>query len=72
MALAITSIIDMISFLYSNTQQRKHRTMNIANTFINIISSMKQSRWILPALVALALISASLGVTGCSPPHHGM
>src|ERR1017187_7425990 len=27
----------MISFLCSNTQQRKHRTMNIANTFINII-----------------------------------
>ena len=44
--------------------------MKTINNLINKISQMKQSKWILPALMALALVTAFLGVTGCSPPHH--
>lgn len=44
--------------------------MKTANNLINQISLMKQSMWILPALTALALVTALLGVTRCKPPHH--
>ena len=44
--------------------------METTKNLINRISSMKQSKWILSALTLLALATAVLGVTGCSPPHH--
>lgn len=44
--------------------------MNAINDFINNASLTKQSKWIVPALIALAVVIAFLGVTGCSPPHH--
>ena len=44
--------------------------MKTTNNLINQISLMKQSKWIPPALMALVLVTAILGVTGCSPPHH--
>ena len=46
--------------------------MKTPNDFINEICMMKQSKWIFRAFMALALVTAFLGVTGCSPPHHGM
>ena len=44
--------------------------MKTANNLINTVSEVMQSKWIPPALMALALLTAFLGVTGCSPPHH--
>lgn len=44
--------------------------MKTTQHLINDIRLMKQSKWIPPALMALALATAFLGVTGCSPPHH--
>ena len=44
--------------------------MKTTNNFIVKISPMKQSKWILPALMAFAIVTVLLGVTGCSPPHH--
>ena len=44
--------------------------METINSLINKINQMKQSKWILPALMALAVVTAFLGVTGCSPPPH--
>ena len=44
--------------------------MNTINSPIDAISPMSRSKWILPALMALAIVIAFLGVTGCSPPHH--
>ena len=44
--------------------------MKTINDVINTISLMKQSRRILAALMALALVTALLGMTGCSPPQH--
>jgi hypothetical protein len=49
---------------------RENRVMKTTNNLINRIGPMKQSKWILSALMALALVIAFLGVTGCSPPHH--
>ena len=44
--------------------------MKTTKKLINDIRLMKQSEWIPSALMALALVTAFLGVTGCSPPHH--
>jgi flagellar motor component MotA len=44
--------------------------MKTTNNLINELSQMKQSKWILPALMAFALVAAFLGVTGCSPHPH--
>ena len=44
--------------------------MKTKNNLISNISPMKQSKWILPALMASALVVAFLGVTGCSPHPH--
>lgn len=44
--------------------------MKTTKTLIDDIRLMKQSKWIPPALMALAFVTAFLGVTGCSPPHH--
>jgi hypothetical protein len=60
----------MLSLVYSQTQQRKKRVMNTTNTLINTIGPMHPSQWILPVLLALALVSVSLSLTGCPSPHH--
>jgi hypothetical protein len=52
------------------TFDKGERVMKTTNNLTNKISLMKQSKWILPALMALALVTAVLGVNGCSPPHH--
>ncbi len=45
--------------------------MKTTNNLINKVSQMAQSKWILPTLMVLTLVTAFLGVTGCSsPPHH--
>ena len=44
--------------------------MKTTEHLINRISLMKQSKWILQTLMALALVTAFLGVTGCPSPHH--
>lgn len=44
--------------------------MNTIHNLISDISLRKESKWIVPALMALALLTVILGVTGCSPPHH--
>ena len=33
------------------------------------ISAIQQSKWLMPTLMALALVVAVLGVTGCKPHH---
>ena len=53
-----------------NIQQRKNDFMKTTNNLIDRIIPLTQSKWILPILTALALATATLGVTGCSPPHH--
>jgi hypothetical protein len=54
----------------NDTQQRDYNFMKTTNRFINELSLMKQSKWIVPALIAMALVTALLGVTGCSPHPH--
>jgi hypothetical protein len=54
----------------SDTQQRENNFMKTTNSLINELSLMKQSKWIVPALIAMALVTALLGVTGCSPHPH--
>jgi hypothetical protein len=44
--------------------------MKATNSLINELNLMKQSKWIVPALMAMALVPALLGVTGCSPHPH--
>jgi hypothetical protein len=44
--------------------------MKTTNNLINTVSQIKRSTWILPAMMAAALIIAFLGVSGCSPPAH--
>ena len=44
--------------------------MNTINSLMDAISPMTRLKWILPGLIALAHVTAFLGVTGCSPPHH--
>lgn len=34
-----------------------------------IIDSITQSKCLLPLLIAVTLVTAVFGVTGCSPPH---
>ena len=31
---------------------------------------LRQSNWLTPALMSLALVVTVLGVTGCGTPHH--
>ena len=44
--------------------------MKITSNLIDAIISIERAKCILPALMALTLVTAFLGVTGCSPPHH--
>jgi hypothetical protein len=48
----------------------ENRVMKTVNNLNDKVSQMKQSKWMLPALMALALVTALFGMTGCSPPHH--
>ncbi len=45
--------------------------MKRINNLIDRLSQVKQSKWILPTLMTLVLVTAVLGVTGCpsSLPH---
>ena len=43
--------------------------MKMKNKVINSIVAVTQSKWMRPALMALALVVAVLGVTGCKPHH---
>jgi hypothetical protein len=49
--------------------QMKDTVMQRQNHLISRIIAMTQSKWIQPALMALALLVAVLGVTGCKPHH---
>ena len=44
--------------------------MKATQHLINDIRLMKQSKWIQSVLMALALVTACLSVTGCPSPHH--
>ena len=44
--------------------------MNLRNTVTSLVIAVTQSRWIRPAMMALALLVAVLGVTGCQPHPH--
>jgi hypothetical protein len=43
--------------------------MKIRNNLFSKIIAVTQSKWLRPALMALALLVAVLGVTGCKPHH---
>ena len=43
--------------------------MKMKSEVINSIVAVTQSKWMRPALMALALVVAVLGVTGCKPHH---
>lgn len=43
--------------------------MQVHSNLNSKIIAMTQSKWIQPALMALALLVAVLGVTGCKPHH---
>ena len=40
------------------------------NNLVGKITAMQQSKWLMPALMTLALVVALLGVTGCSTHPH--
>ena len=44
--------------------------MKMKNNLLGKISAMQQSKWLMPTLMALALVAAILGVTGCSDHPH--
>ena len=46
------------------------RQVAAVDNILSKIDAMRQSSWITPLLMALALIVAAFGMTGCSPPHH--
>ena len=43
--------------------------MKIKNDLLTGINAAQQSNWMMPALMAVALVLAVLGATGCSSPH---
>ncbi len=43
--------------------------MKMKNTVISLIIAVTQSKWIRPALMTLAILTAVLGVIGCKPHH---
>ena len=47
----------------------KDTVMKLQNKLLNKTIAMTQSKWIQSALMALALLVAVLGVTGCKPHH---
>lgn len=48
---------------------KKNTVMKMKNNLLNKIIAVTQSKWIQPALMALAVLVAVLGVTGCKPHH---
>ena len=50
--------------------QDSNIVMEIKNYVLNQICAIQQSNRLMPVLIALALVGAVLGVTGCNPPHH--
>jgi hypothetical protein len=49
--------------------QQKDTVMKMKNNLLSKIITVTQSKWMQPALMALALLVAVLGVTGCKPHH---
>lgn len=45
------------------------RALSVANNLMDKVGPLTNSRWIRPVLMALSLLTAFLGVTGCSPQH---
>ena len=48
----------------------KDAVMKMKNNLLGKITAMQQSKWLMPALMTLALVAAILGVTGCSDHPH--
>ena len=48
----------------------KDTVMKMKNNLLGKISALQQSKWLMPALMALAIVVTILGVTGCGTPHH--
>lgn len=44
--------------------------MKTTTQIIGAISTVTQSKWIRPALIALALVAVLLGLTGCPDHPH--
>ncbi len=44
--------------------------MKIKSNLLNKIIAVTQSKWMRPALMALALLATVIVVTGCPGPHH--
>ena len=51
-------------------QKMKDTVMKMKNNLLGKISALQQSKWLMPALMALAIVVTILGVTGCGTPHH--
>ena len=49
--------------------QQKDTVMKMKNNLLSKIITVTQSKWMQPALMALAILVAVLGVTGCKPHH---
>ncbi len=43
--------------------------MKTKSNLLSRIKAVPQSNWMMPALMAVALVLAVLGATGCSSPH---
>lgn len=43
--------------------------MKTTSKFINTLGSIRRSTWVSSALIALTLVTALIGVAGCSHPH---
>ena len=53
----------------STTKEMKNIVMNMIDNNLGKLHAMTQSKWILPALMTLAILIAVLGGTGCKPHH---
>ncbi len=49
--------------------KKKDTVMKMKNNLLSKIIAVTQSKWMQPTLMALALLIAVLGVTGCKPHH---
>ena len=48
----------------------KSNKMKTTQNLLRKIIAVTQSKWMRPALLAMALLAAVLVVTGCPAPHH--
>ena len=54
----------------SNANHKEISTMETIHNLINNALLPRQSKLIFATLMALPVLIAFLGATGCSPPHH--